>query len=169
MAASEVGAIAALALAANPKLQPFQLRDLLIASGSMPMSGSDSASIIQRDAAVQLAQRSVAIKQSFSNGRWSFELTNGDDDVTLTADARQIEINGISYRPATTGLITSVALNGLGGLDRLRIVGSSDNDVGLLRPDLLRMTTPRQILSGVGFEWMNLVGGGGKRFAQSIG
>ncbi len=156
------GAAAALALWKNPELDARQLRELLLATGISPGSGSDSAGRIDIGRSLELAARLNEVAFLDFGSQFVVRATGGDDTIRIIAQGNAVTINGVTFEIAGLAQKTQVVVEGGAGADRLTLVGStSGNDYGLLRPGWASLTTPGQFIRGAGFESVSLLAGGG--------
>lgn len=162
VATALIGGAAARLLSIHPGLDARQLRQLLLASGSMAGSGSDSDATLDLEQAVSLAEQLRSVSFSVDGTRLTVRATAGDDRIRFRAGESVLEINGVGYRLAGLAGYTHVVLEGGTGSDQLTIRGSVDgSDYGLLRPGYISLTTAGQFVRGAGFEQMTLWAGSG--------
>ncbi len=162
VATGMVSGAAALVLSVNPNLSSRQLRELLIASGSLTRSGSDSVATLEMSAAVALATRLNEVGLAMSNNRLTIEATAADDVVQFSVQTSKLRINGVTFELPQLDQLSQVILEGRGGEDRVVLTGSLDgNDFGFLHSDYVSLATPTRFVRGNGFKQMELLAGDG--------
>jgi subtilisin family serine protease len=161
VAAAHVTGAAALALSVNPGLNARQLRELLVASVDVVASGSDSLGLLNVNRAVYLAWLSEQVALFVdSEENVVVHGTPMGDSIEFSALAETIRINDIMYYlPNTTA--DRIIVHGLAGNDRLRVVGTPGNDLGLIEAEFARLNTPGQVVVGHSFKYVNLRGSQG--------